>query len=96
MIRKTSFNPPLWKTNFNRGGRETNFNIGGMITGFEVRGIRNDIQQVGISGMIHTRGIDYILSVQYGSDKNHTSVDQMNLSTEGYVTFLVILFFGKT
>ena len=47
----------------------------------------NEIQQVGISGMIQTRGIDNTLSVQYGSDKNHISVDQMNQLTKGYVTF---------
>ena len=58
-----------------------------MRTGFGSRGIMNEIRQVGISGMIQTRGIDNTLSVQFGSDKNHISVDQNNRSTEGYVTF---------
>ena len=58
-----------------------------MGTGFDTRGIMNEIQQVGISGMIQTRGIDNTLSVQFGSDKNHLSVDQMNRSARGYVTF---------
>ena len=87
MVRKTSSNPPLQKTNFNQGGMETNFDIGGMGTRFKARGIMNEIQQVGISGMIHTRGTDHIPSVQFGSDKNHLSVDQMNQPAEGYVTF---------
>ena len=47
----------------------------------------NEIQQMGISGMIQTRGIDNTFSVQVGSDKNHISVEQMNQSAEGYVTF---------
>ena len=58
-----------------------------MGTGFKARGIMNDIQQVGISGMIQTRGIDNTLSVQFGSDKNRLSVEQMNRLTKGYVTF---------
>ena len=87
MVCKTSSNPPLQKTNFNQGGRETNFDIGGVRTRFGSRGIMNEIQQVGISGMIHTRGTDHIPSVQFGSDKNHLSVDQMNQLTKGYVTF---------
>ena len=66
---------------------ETNFDIGGMRTRFKARGIMNEIQQVEISGMIHTRGIENILSVQFGSDKNHLSVDQNNQPAEGYVTF---------
>ena len=37
--------------------------------------------------MIQTRGTDHMLSVQFGSDKNHPSVDQMNQLTKGYVTF---------
>ena len=66
---------------------ETNFDIGGMRTRFGLRGIMNEIQHVGISGVIHTRRIDYILSVQFGSDKNHLSVDQDNQPADGYVTF---------
>ena len=58
-----------------------------MGTGFKARGIMNDIQHMGVSGMIHTRGIENILSVQFGSDKNHISVDQSNRQVEGYVTF---------
>ena len=66
---------------------ETSFDRGGMGTGFDTGGIKNEIQQVGIGRVIHTRGIDNILSVQFGSDKNHASVEQNNQSTEGYVTF---------
>ena len=58
-----------------------------MTNEFDTGGIRNDIQHVGISGMIHTRGIENMLSVQSGSDKNHLSVYQMNQLTRGYVTF---------
>ena len=65
----------------------TSFDIGGMRTRFKASGIMNEIQQVGISRAIHTRGIDRTLSVQFGSDKNHLSVDQVNQLTKGYVTF---------
>ena len=41
-----------------------------MTNEFDTRGIRNEIQQVGINRMIHARGIDNTLSVQFGSDKN--------------------------
>ena len=58
-----------------------------MTNEFDTTGIRNEIQQVGVSRTIHTRGIENILSVQFGSDKNHISVDQMNQLAEGYVTF---------
>ena len=53
----------------------------------KARGIMNEIQHVGISRTIQTREIDHILSVQFGSDKNHLSVEQMNQPAEGYVTF---------
>lgn len=47
----------------------------------------NEIQQVGINRTIHISGIDNILSVRFGSDKNHISVDQNNQPADGYVTF---------
>ena len=61
--------------------------MGGMKNEFDTRGIMNDIQQVGISRTIQTSRIDNTLSVQFGSDKNHVSVDQKNQPSEGYVTF---------
>ena len=67
-----------------------------MGTGFDTRGMANEIQQVGISGMIQTSRVDHMPSVQFGSDKNHLSVDQMNRLAEGYVTFWVILSSRKT
>ena len=67
-----------------------------MRTRFGSRGTRNDIRQVGISGTIQTRGMDNILPVQLGSDKNHLSVDQMNRSTGRRLRYILgYTFFSK-
>lgn len=66
-----------------------------MRTRFKARGIMNEIQQVGVSGMIQSRGIENILSVQFGSDKNHLSVDQNNRQVEVTLHFRVQIFLEK-
>ena len=65
----------------------TGFGSRGIRNEFDTRGIGNDIRHVGISTSIHTSGVDNTLSVQFGSDKNHLSVEQSNQPAKGYVTF---------
>ena len=56
----------------------------------------NEIQQVGINRMIHTSGIDNILSVQYGSDKNqyHSGTELPTSRRLRYI--LGYIFFSKS
>lgn len=67
-----------------------------MGTRFELGGIRNEIQQVGINRMIHTSGVNNIISVQFGSDKNQYHSESEHPTSRRLRYILGYIFFSKS